>query len=281
MVICGLALGWRLLGITSTEVWRDEAITLLHARLSWWDLLTRLWVVEDTPPTSFLCFKFASLFTAGELGLRLWSVAAGVATVAVLMVVVRRVHPGAWWAAGLLAAFSPMPVHYSQELRAYSLVSLTVVCSLYAACRATQEPHRGAWCISAAVLAALAAHLHAVGLFVWPAVLTWAVCMTGFRRWRGWIIASLAWLVLAAPVIWFAVGWSDYHQRRPEWWAYSMPDAEEAVRLAGEFTGHEGIAQWERGAGQPEARHHRRACGRRSYWSVSWPSPGPPWRSWP
>ena len=45
-----LALSWRLLGITQTEVWRDEAITIIHTHDRWLDLLTRLPWVEDTPP---------------------------------------------------------------------------------------------------------------------------------------------------------------------------------------------------------------------------------------
>ena len=246
IAICGLALGWRLLGITSTEVWRDEAVTLLHARLGWWELLSRLWSVEDTPPASFLIFKLACSCWSNVIWVRLWPVAAGVAAVAVLMALVRRIHPRAWWAAGLLAAFSPLPVHYSQELRAYSFLSLAAVCSLYAACRAVEAPQQRGWFMASAALAALAAHMHAVGLFLFPAVLVWAVSMAGFRQLRAWLAPSLAWLLLALPIIWFAAHWSGYHQGEPDWWVPAMPGAGRAIQLAGEFTGHEGIAQWER-----------------------------------
>src|SRR5690606_20323500 len=51
------ALLWRLMGITLTEVWRDEATTLIHTQAGWLDLIRRLPFVEDTPPLSFLMFK--------------------------------------------------------------------------------------------------------------------------------------------------------------------------------------------------------------------------------
>src|SRR5690242_9223616 len=76
LAVCSVALLWRLAGLRGLEVWRDEALTLLDARLGWRALVARLPLVEDTPPLGFILYKIWMTFFPTELGARLLPVLA-------------------------------------------------------------------------------------------------------------------------------------------------------------------------------------------------------------
>src|SRR5580765_1627625 len=132
LLVLALALLWRLAGLRELEVWRDEALTLIDARLGWHELLVRLPFVEDTPPLPFAAFKVWLTLLPTELGARLLPVLAGVATVGILMWMAFRIAPRRWWAAGALAAFSYETLVYSQEIRVYSLLLFFTALTLLA-----------------------------------------------------------------------------------------------------------------------------------------------------
>lgn len=219
-----LALIWRLLGITGTQVWRDEAVTLVHTQASWWGLLTRLPWVEDSPPLGFLVFKLWSLSGGSELWFRVLPVLVGVGTVAVLMATAERVRAGSGWIVGLLAAFSHVPIHYSQEIRSYSLLLMaTALCFWYAEKLGRDGGGRRTLALLVAA-AVLAAHCHVAGLLVYPMVAVYVLVNVGgsvCRRFFWWPM-PLAWLVGVLPVIWLARHWSPIHAADPSWWVPPM-----------------------------------------------------------
>lgn len=213
-----LALVIRLLGITTTDVWLDESCTLLLTRVSWWDLLFNLPRAIDHPPLAFLPFKLWSMVFQAEWFFRLVPIGWGVGTVAVLMSVAGRIDRRAIIPTGLLAAVAPVPVHYSQELRVYSLLCFLAALTLWAAQRVQLQPGRRRPVIWLAIIGALAAHTHAVGLFVFPMAAAYLVVMGGRAGWRallrpcgGWL-----WLLLISPMIWFCLQSAGSHLEG--WW---------------------------------------------------------------
>ena len=78
-----------------------------------------------------------------ETALRLPSLAAGLGSIAVLWLLLRRLMPGTscWWAAGL-AALHPWHVRYSTEARGYALMLLGVTACFYFIQRAMED---GRW----------------------------------------------------------------------------------------------------------------------------------------
>ncbi len=242
-VVLAGALFWRLLGITQNEVWRDEAITILHTRCGWRELLTRLWQVEDSPPLGFLVFKVWSLVSADELWLRCLSVGCGVLAVLVMMGTAERIRRGAGVWAGLLAGLAPVHVHYSQEIRAYSLLFLLVVLCFWGAERWLGD-RRPRWIVLLGVCASLAGWIHAVGLFVFPMVCLSVVIRAGravVRRPAMW--GCLLWISLIWPVVLFAVYWSRVHQQAGDWWL-GRPDAKQFVWLGRRMMGLGPLDEW-------------------------------------
>jgi len=217
--ILALALAWRLIGIQTTEVWRDEAVSLIHIYASWSDLCVRLPFVEDSPPLYFLLMKAWSAIFTSECGMRLQAVLIGVATVAALMKVAWLIHPRSFWAVGLLAAFSHIPVHYSQELRVYSFMTLIVVLGFLSAEHIIREPQRKRWLFLMGLFGAMAAHCHAVGIFVYP--MTWIYLLIRLPRsqyralWSPWNLGIC--IVGCLPMIWFNIHWAIQH-KASGWW---------------------------------------------------------------
>jgi len=236
-----LALGWRLLGIAETEVWRDEAISIIHTHDGWVELLTRLPYAEDTPPLFFILLKAWSSISDREGFLRLLSVTIGTVWVYVVMRTAALIHPRAVWSTGLLAAFSPLPIHYSQEIRVYALLGLLTALCFWMAQRMTialiadpkpLPPGSGSpvfrsrpsgprfWAFALAGTSALTAHCHATGIFVFPAVLCYAFGRVGWSRRRQVLAWSplAVWIVAILPMVWFGRHWTAIHIAEGDWW---------------------------------------------------------------
>ncbi|MBS1888855.1 MAG: glycosyltransferase family 39 protein [Actinobacteria bacterium] len=113
------------LGVQSYH--HDEVVTASRVlRGSFGHAMDAVWFSESTPPVYYaLAWLWTQLAGTGEFGLRAVSAAAGVATVPVayLIGVQLRGRRAGLWAAALVAV-NPMLLWYSQEARAYALVTL-------------------------------------------------------------------------------------------------------------------------------------------------------------
>ncbi|HOA75492.1 MAG TPA: glycosyltransferase family 39 protein [Phycisphaerae bacterium] len=241
-----LALVWRLLGITTTEVWRDEATTIIHTYGGWLDLMLRLPRIEDTPPLGFLLFKAWATISREEWFLRLLPVLLGTAWVDVIMRTARLIHPRAWWPAGLLAAFSHMPIHFSQEIRSYALLTLLTALCFWAVERSLAAKSPRPWLFALAVFGAMTAHSHMAGVFVFPAVVLYLLIRAG-GRWRDVAhVGPLAlWVLLILPLVWFARYWSNFHQTTAldAWWVPPIT-LNRARYIAERFFGLDVLRTW-------------------------------------
>ncbi|PIP52208.1 hypothetical protein COX09_02840, partial [Candidatus Beckwithbacteria bacterium CG23_combo_of_CG06-09_8_20_14_all_47_9] len=171
-----LAIGLRLINLNQ-PLWLDEAIQFKAiSRFSLPDLFRVYLPTDFNPPLSYLMnFGFSRVFGFSEMALRAPSVIFGGLTVWLVFKL------GGKWPA-LLLATSGLHVYYSQEARAYSLVTLAVTASFWAL-----KERR--WLIY--VLASLAAiYSHYLAWFIFPAQIFW-VNRSEIKR------LLLAWLAIA------------------------------------------------------------------------------------
>jgi mannosyltransferase len=162
--------------------WVDELVTVSLVRRSFVDMLDAIPHSEATPYLYYvLAWPWARLFGSGEVGLRSLSAVAGTATVvaaygAGAALISRRVG----LIAAALVAVNPFLLWYSQEARAYALVTLFVALGLWFFGRALNGER---WALTGWALAsglALATHYFAV--FVVAPEALWLLARVQARR---------------------------------------------------------------------------------------------------
>jgi mannosyltransferase len=115
----------------SQGFWYDELFTIEAIREGGDDVLWEVLTKEGTPPLYYLIADWwKDLAGSGEFALRSISALAGTATIPVVFVIARDLTDrGAGLAAAALTAASPLLIWYSQEARAYALVTLLAALS--------------------------------------------------------------------------------------------------------------------------------------------------------
>src|SRR6201996_4124447 len=125
LTLLAAVLRFATLGVQSYH--HDEIVTASRVlRGGFGHAMNAVWFSESTPPVYYaLAWVWTQLVGTGEFGLRAISAAAGVATVPVAYLIGRelRGRRAGLWAAALVAV-NPMMLWYSQEARAYALVTL-------------------------------------------------------------------------------------------------------------------------------------------------------------
>jgi 4-amino-4-deoxy-L-arabinose transferase-like glycosyltransferase len=131
LTVLAAVLRFATLGVQSYH--HDEIVTASRIlRAGFGHAMHGVWFSESTPPIYYaVAWIWTQLVGTGEFGLRSISAAAGVATVPVayLIGVELRGRRAGLWAAALVAV-NPMMLWYSQEARAYALVTLFGALSL-------------------------------------------------------------------------------------------------------------------------------------------------------
>jgi len=125
LTVLAAALRFATLGVQSYH--HDEIVTAGRVlRDGFGHAMHAVWFSESTPPVYYaLAWVWTQLLGTAEFGLRSLSAVAGVATVPVAYLIgveLRGRRAGLWVAA--LVAVNPMMLWYSQEARAYALVTL-------------------------------------------------------------------------------------------------------------------------------------------------------------
>jgi 4-amino-4-deoxy-L-arabinose transferase-like glycosyltransferase len=200
--IVALAIGLRLVNISEYSAWEDEAATINYARLPL-GTLAGGGFDPGNPSGYYLLIKaWMALFGQNELGLRLLSVAFGVATIPAVFALARRISGSAavGLAAGLLLACSARHIYYSQEIRAYALLLLLATTSTHALINALQKGGRRRWIVYIA-LAWYMPYIHFQGYVVLLAQgVAGAVRLLAFptraRMLTGFLLSEIALLLL-------------------------------------------------------------------------------------
>ncbi len=171
-----IALALRLPGLSQSFSF-DEAYgvsNLLDRPLA--DMLSALPRTESSPPLHYLlAWGWGSLFGLGEAGVRSLSLLAGAATVPVAYLAGRELSGvRAGLVAAALVAVSPFLVFYSQEARAYALLTLLGALSFWLFARALRRPT--GWSLALwAVVCVLALATHYFAGFLVLAEAVWLV----------------------------------------------------------------------------------------------------------
>ncbi len=134
----------RIITIDNQSFWADEALTVYEAGQSFPAMLHTVASIETTPPLYFvLIWVWAKAFGTSEVALRSISLLAGVAVVPIAYLCVRELLDRR---AGLIAAtlvvVNPFMIWYSQEARAYMLLTALTGASFLWFLRARRAPSR-------------------------------------------------------------------------------------------------------------------------------------------
>jgi len=136
MVFGGLI---RFIGIGRLSLWFDEGYTAWLVNHPFGELI-RLVRADTSPPLYYILLHFwTSIFGSSEIALRSLSAIFGIAAIALVAAIARRlpVHPaGAAW----IFALSWWQVDYSQEARSYEMTVLLAALMLYSLVRHLQKP---------------------------------------------------------------------------------------------------------------------------------------------
>ena len=198
-LVLGLAAVLRLWALGRDGMWSDECLTATWAQLPWRETLAAP-AADNNAPLYFLLAKLSpALFGSNELTWRLLPALLGVAGVAAVWWVGRRLlSSGAGLAAAFLLAISPLHVHYSREARNYTLLLLLVLLSFAAAARVRQRGSRSD-VVALALLLAATLYTHTIAAFAALGVLVAWACFPLDRRAIGRLAlaAALAGIALA------------------------------------------------------------------------------------
>lgn len=211
LLVAALGASLRLLRIGSQPLWVDEASSLRFARGS----LGQLWswstlVDPGNPPLYYSLLHGWLIFGEGEASLRLLSAVFGVLTIPLVYALGRTIRDHRLGVvSALLFAISPFQVWYSQEARAYSLLTLGATSAMLGIAHLLRHPERSGslrgegWAWLSYVLGttvALLAHNTAVFLPIGANMLMLGWWWRHEGRPRGfvrtWLLAQLAVLFL-------------------------------------------------------------------------------------
>ena len=251
IVLAGLAL--RLVQIDREALWADETLTLLIAN---WPVQSLLFdPVEASPAVYYLLTKWLIPADASVAIVRLISVTAGTASIAVIYGLARiAFSPKAGlWAAALMA-LNPVMVDYSQEGRPYAVLVLMVLLSALGLVRWIGEAHRSRRSVSALALFAtatvLAFYTHFTSIFwIIPAVIA-GYALTRRQgnpfHHRAYLIAAAAMAAASLPEV------VRIYERATQFGAFSWlanPGVKDMLSVSGDAMLPAGLWNGREGAG--------------------------------
>jgi mannosyltransferase len=205
-----LALGVRLMGIVSRPIWYDEAFAVLFAEKGPAAMLQGTLAPDlsgaaaDIHPLAYytLLWGWMPIFGESLISARMFSILLGIGAVAMSYLLMRAMFNPRLAALGALGvALSPFLVHYSQEIRMYSLLALALVAATYAFWQGLHS-NQLRWWVIFAFCAALAQYTQNLAAFY---LVPLALTPLFLRRWDkvkmtilagvGAIMLYLPWLV--------------------------------------------------------------------------------------
>lgn len=208
-----VAFGWRMTGLTEQSLWRDEVDVIRFAVGSLTDNLSMFISPAQNGPLYYLLLRpWFALTGTSEFALRYTSVLVGVAALAVLWQVARRLVPGTknWGLANapLLAvfflAFNPYQLWYSQEGKMYALVVLLTLLSSWSWLDAMRTGGAGRW-LRYLLVTTISIYTHLLTALILPLHFVWFLLAWPLnrRRWQGYAGALSGFVLPYLPLVWW------------------------------------------------------------------------------
>ena len=191
----------RVYALQAQSLWRDEVDAVYFATRDWATLLSMFTRPGENGPLYFLLLRpWIGLFGSSEFAVRYFSLMFGVAAVALIYPLGRRLLPVQPSLLGtLLLCFSPYMVWYSQETKMYALLLCLSILSTWFLLRALQGAGRLNW-LGYVVVTTLSLYIHILTVALLP--FQFLVFLLGGARFRShWRGALLAFSSLILPYL--------------------------------------------------------------------------------
>lgn len=162
----------RLIGIASRPIWYDEAFAILFsekgpAAMIYGTLTATSAGAADIHPLGYYTILWIWMRVFGESlpAVRMLSILAGVTTVFFVYLLSKKLFSQKTAViASLFVALAPFPIHYSQEIRMYTFLTLWLMIATYAYVRGSKDRSWGWWVVFT-VSAALAQYTQNLAAF--------------------------------------------------------------------------------------------------------------------
>lgn len=186
----------RLYHLGTRSLWFDEGFSAGIALMKWLDFLRINSAYSANMALYYLLLKFWMPLGNSDGWTRGLSALLGIAAIPALYGLARKMFgPGVAAGAALLLATNAFHIKYSQEARAYSLVTLLVIVSCLLLLRAMERSTTRAW-LGWSLASALAVMAHTYAVLVAGAQVLWALfALPAGERRR--LFAAVRWFVLA------------------------------------------------------------------------------------
>ena len=209
VIILWAAWGWRLAGLTSQSLWRDEVDSLRFATRGMDQVLAAFTRPGENGPLYYLLLRpWLAVAGHSEFALRFPSAWLGVLAIPLVFLWGRWLlgrRRGVWGGvvAALLLAVNPYHVWYSQEARMYALVVVMILFILWWFKEAMEKGGWRPWAWWYLFLS-LSFYIHVLAVLVLAVQALWLVMMPAWRRrWRAALGALALLIVPYLPL----VGW--------------------------------------------------------------------------
>ncbi len=223
LLMLGILLGawaWRLAGLTSQSLWRDEVDSLRFATRALPQVLAAFTRPGENGPLFYLLLRpWLTLAGRSEFALRFPSVLMGVLAIPLIFLWGRALFgrsAGAWGGllAALLLAVNPYHVWYSQEARMYALVVAIILLSSWWFKEAVEKGGWQRWALWY-LFVSLGFYIHVLAVLALPLQAFWLLIVPAWRRrWKSALVAIALLILPYLPLI----GWqwtllTDVHFR--------------------------------------------------------------------
>ncbi len=206
VLIIAIALAIRALGIEARPIWYDEAFSLLlsekgPAVILAGTLSTTGGAAADIHPPAyyFNLWVWINIFGQSVLAARFLSILASLLSIVVGYCLAKDVFNSrvAFLSAALLA-IAPFQVHYGQEIRMYSFLTLWLIAAVYAYWKGAAT-HKTKWWILFAISTALAQYTHNLSVFFLVPLALSPLWKQDWKTLRSVILAGIAAALLYLP----------------------------------------------------------------------------------
>jgi 4-amino-4-deoxy-L-arabinose transferase-like glycosyltransferase len=207
LTILLLALGVRLLGISSRPIWYDEAFSILFSEKGLGAMLYGTLAPTgtgsaDIHPLGYYTTLWIWMRVFGDslIAVRSLSILAGLVSVYLIYLIALQATSDTRTAylSMLFAALAPFQVHYAQEIRMYAFLAVGLLLATYAYQRGASERNWKWWALFS-VSAALAQYSHNLAVFYLIPLAFLPILQKNWQAVRGVVFAGIGALILYSP----------------------------------------------------------------------------------
>jgi mannosyltransferase len=236
-IVTAIAAGLRLHLLGARSLWIDEAASVNFATMPWWPFLRLLWSYQGNMTLYYLLLRGWVHLGDSEAVVRGLSVLFGVLTVPAVYALGARLFDRltGLTAAAILAVHS-FHIQWSQEARAYSLLTFLLVLTTYFLISTLESPRSKSRWMALMLSAALSVYAHIFAVLVFPAYALALIFSRPFRfRMRSLAATVAGFGLLIFPISLFVL---LHHSSQINW--IPRPTLADIYRFLDLLAGHAG-----------------------------------------